>query len=179
MHKGNSRSGFLRASICCATVLALSATGALAQQKQKVSYKVGAEGSKYTQRHVLDVGDNAGHQVTIFEIHRAFGADGPVINGVKVKESWTRGYGDYEGNNGLSTNYGVFVMENGDRFFTKNGTMGQADASGKRSTITVGQVLGGTGKLAGMKGLIRSKGVSDGKAGLNETQSEIEYRFGN
>lgn len=179
MRNGTFRSGFLRASTCLAAALALAATGALAQQKQKVSYKLGAEGTKYTQRQVLDVGDTPGHQVTIFEIHRTFGADAPVVNGVKMKESWTRGYGDYEGNNGLSTSYGVVVMENGDRFFTKNGTMGQADASGKRTTISVGQVLGGTGKFAGMRGLVRSKGASDGKAGFNETQSEIEYWFGN
>jgi len=35
--------------------------------------------------------------------------------------------------------------------------------------------LGGTGKLAAMKGLVRSTGVSDGKANFNETQTEIEY----
>jgi hypothetical protein len=55
--------------------------------------------------------------------------------------------------------------------------MGQADASGKRTTISVGEVTGGTGKLAGMKGLIRSTGVSDGAKGLNESKSEIEYWF--
>ena len=53
--------------------------------------------------------------------------------------------------------------------------MGQADAGGKRSTVAVGEIRGGTGKLAGMKGLVRSQGVSDGKAGYNETKSEIEY----
>jgi hypothetical protein len=55
--------------------------------------------------------------------------------------------------------------------------MGQADAAGKRTTLSVGQVLGGTGKLAGMKGAVRSTGVSDGKVNFNETQSEIEYWF--
>jgi hypothetical protein len=35
--------------------------------------------------------------------------------------------------------------------------------------------LGGTGKFAAMKGLVRSTGVSDGKANFNETQTEIEF----
>ena len=56
-------------------------------------------------------------------------------------------------------------------------TMGQADAAGKRSTVSVGQITGGTGKFAGMKGLVRSQGASDGKRGFNETSSEIEYWF--
>jgi hypothetical protein len=69
------------------------------------------------------------------------------------------------------------VLENGDKFYTFSGTMGQADAEGRRETVSVGQVRGGTGKLVGMRGMIRSKGVSDGKKGYNETNAEIEYWF--
>ncbi len=100
-----------------------------------------------------------------------------MINGVKLKETWTRGYADYLSNNGISTNYGTYVLENGDKFYTMASTMGQADAAGKRSTVSVGHIQGGTGKLAGMKGMLRSTGISDGKAGFNETQAEIEYWF--
>ncbi len=164
-----------------AVVVALSfiasAPSAWAQQKQKVSYKVTGENSKYTQRSSLDVGDEAGHQLVIFEIHRTFPSNAPVIQGVKLKELWTRGYADYVNNNGLSTNYGVYVLENGDSFYTTSSTMGQADAVGKRTTVSVGHIQGGTGKFAGMKGLVRSTGASDGKAGFNETQAEIEYWF--
>ena len=166
------------AAIVFATGLVLcSAPAAWAQQKQKVSYKVGAGDSKYTQRHTLDVGDESGHQLVVFEIHRTFPSNAPVVNGVKLKEIWTRGYSDLVNSNGLSMNYSVYVLENGDSFHARTSTMGQADAAGKRATVSVGQVLGGTGKLAGMKGLVRSKGLSDGKAGFNETQSEIEYWF--
>jgi hypothetical protein len=162
------------------SVAALSLSGApsaWAQQKQKMSYKVGAENSKYTQRHTLDVGDESGHQLVVFEIHRTFPSNAPAVNGVKLKEIWTRGYADYVTGNGLSTNYGIYVLENGDKFYTRASSMGQADAAGKRSTVSVGQILGGTGKLAGMKGMVRSTGASDGKAGFNESQSEIEYWF--
>jgi len=171
-----NRTAVARTLACCVAAVALSlATGALAQQKQKVSYKVGAENSKYTQRHVLEGGDEAGHTIVAFEIYRKFGADGPSIAGSKLRETWSRGYGDYIDNNGISTNYTTYVLDDGDKFFALTRTMGQADAGGKRTTVAVGEIRGGTGKLAGMKGMVRSKGISDGKAGYNEQSSEIEY----
>lgn len=164
----------LTAALLCLAV-AMPAGEALAQQKQKVSYTVTAANSKYTQRHVIEVGDQSGHQLGIYEIQRTFPANAPVINGVKLKEQLTRGTSDFVSGNGASTNYGVYVLENGDKFFAVSTTLGQADAGGKRSTVTVGHITGGTGKLAGMQGMIRAKGASDGKAGMNETQAEIEY----
>ena len=154
----------------------LPAGDALAQQKQKVAYKVAAENSKYPQRHSIDVGDEPGHTLGIFEIHRTFPDNAPVINGVKLKETWTRGFSDYVNRSGLSTNYGVHVLENGDKFFTHMSNMGQADAAGKRNSMAVGRITGGTGKFVGMQGIVRSTGASDGKA-MNETQTEIEYWF--
>jgi hypothetical protein len=170
------RTRILYSVISCAAALVLCVTpSASAQEKQRISYKVTAENSKYTQRNTIDVGDESGHQLVMFEIHRTFPSNAPVVNGVKLKETWTRGYADYVNNNGLSTNYAVYVLENGDKFYTHSSTMGQADTAGKRTTVSVGQILGGTGKFTAMKGLVRSTGVSDGKVGLNETQTEIEY----
>jgi len=168
----------MRTAIALAAALTLcAATGAWAQQKQKVSFKIGAENTKYPQRHTIEVGDQPGHTVGVYEIHRVFGANAPVVNGLKLKETWTRGYSDYLSNNGLSTNYQIYVAENGDRFFVASRTMGQADAAGKRTTISVGEITGGTGKFAGMKGISRAQGASDGKRGFNETSAEIEYWF--
>ena len=76
-------------ALAIAAALSLGATGAWAQQKQKVSYKVGAENTKYPQRHTLEVGDEPGHTVALYEIHRSFAANAPVVNGVKLKETWT------------------------------------------------------------------------------------------
>jgi hypothetical protein len=174
----NVNTGFVRAAAFCAVAFVLcGAPSAWAQEKQKISYKVTAENSKYTQRNTIDVGDESGHQLVIFEIHRTFPANAPMINGVKLKELWTRGYADYVNNNGISSNYGVYSLENGDKFYTFSSTMGQADAAGKRTTVSVGSIRGGTGKLAGMKGMLRLTGVSDGKSGFNESQAEIEYWF--
>jgi hypothetical protein len=43
-------------------------------EKQKISFRVPASSTKYTQQHVLDVGDVPGHQIRLFEIHRTFSA---------------------------------------------------------------------------------------------------------
>jgi len=166
----------IKMALLCFAV-ALPAGDALAQQKQKVSYKIGAENAKYTQQHAIDVGDGIGHEVRVYEIHRTFPSNAPAINGVKLKEQWTRGLSDYINSNGASTSYGVYVLENGDMFFTRATTLGQANATGKRTSITVGHITGGTGKLAGMQGMIRATGAGDIKAGRNETQAEIEYWF--
>src|SRR5262249_43881617 len=156
-----------RVGLIVAFMLAVCAAPASwAQQTQKVSYKVTAENAKYPQRHAINVGDEPGHQLTLFEIHRTFPSDAPVINGIRLKETWSRGYSDYINSNGLSTNYTTYVLENGDQFYSLARSMGHADATGKRTTVSVGEIRGGTGKFAGMKGLVRSRGVSMGAAGF-------------
>jgi hypothetical protein len=151
---------------------------ALAQQKQHISYKVTAENSKYTQQQFLDVGDGAGHQVRSFEIYRTFPTNAPVIDGVKIKEQWTRGISDYIDNNGTATTYGVYVLETGDKFFTRSTVLAHSAGSGKLTNLTVGYITGGTGKLAGIQGIVRTSGSADPKAGMNETQTDIECSIG-
>jgi hypothetical protein len=102
-----------------------------------------------------------------------------VINGIKLKEQWTRGVSDYVDNNGTANNYNVFVMENGDKFFTHTTVLAHNAGPGKLSNVTVGRITGGTGKFAGIQGIIRTTGTAEPKAGLNETQTEIEYWIGN
>src|ERR1700704_177045 len=106
-----------RRTLTLATIALLSFAVALptgdvaAQQMQRVSFKTPAANSKYTQQHVLDVGDVAGHQVRIYELHRVFPTDAPVINGVKVVETWGRNISDYTDNNGPGITYTVYTME--------------------------------------------------------------------
>lgn len=151
---------------------------AIAQQTQQVSYKVTAENSKYTQQQFLDVGDVAGHQVRSFEIYRTFPTNAPVINGMKMKETWTRGISDYVDNNGTATTYNVYVLENGDKFFTRGTVLARSAGPGKLSNVTVAYITGGTGKLAGIQGIVRTTGSAEPKVGVNETQVEIEYSIG-
>src|SRR5437868_2102091 len=96
---GNTMNGFTKFTLTAITMLclavALPAIDAVAQQKQKVSYKTPPENTKYTQQHLMDVGDVPGHQVRIYEIHRTYPGNAPMINGVKLKEQWTRVMADY------------------------------------------------------------------------------------
>ena len=101
-------------SLCLAVVT--PATDGLAQQKQKVSYKVAAENTKYTQQLTIAVGDVPGHEIRISEIHRTFPTNAPMINGVRLKEIWSRNSTDWVDLNGGTNSYNVYVMENGDKF---------------------------------------------------------------
>src|SRR5712691_12254624 len=95
-------------TLMCLAV-ALPAHDVLAQQR--LVFKVSAENTKYTQQHTINVGDVSGHQVRVFEIHRTYPNNAPVINGMKIVESWTRGVSDYTSNNGEGTTFGVYVLE--------------------------------------------------------------------
>lgn len=175
----NQRSTITLATLALLTLaVGLSAGDALAQQTQHVSYKVGAENSKYTQQQFIDVGDVAGHQVRSFEIYRTFPTNAPVINGMKMKEQWTRGVSDYIDNNGTATTYNVYVFENGDKVFTRGTVLARSVGPGKLTNVTVAYITGGTGKLAGVQGIVRTTGSAEPKAGVNETQVEIEYSMG-
>src|SRR5262249_29392961 len=172
----------LIAAALFALAIAVPAGQVAAQEMQRVSYKTPAANSKYTQQHFVDVGDVAGHQVRVLEIHRVFPTDPPVINGIKLKEQWTRGVSDYIDNNGTAINYSVFVMDNGDKFFVRTTVLVQnntkPDGSKQSVATSTGFITGGTGKFAGITGIVRSVNVFDPKAGLNEGQTEIEYSIG-
>ena len=105
-----------------------------------------------------------------------------MINGIKLKEQWTRGVSDYIDTNGTAFNYNIFVMENGDKFFVRTSVLAQnnskPDGSKQSVATSTGFITGGTGKLAGITGFVRSVNVFDPKAGLNEGQTEIEYSVG-
>jgi hypothetical protein len=163
------------ALLCLA--VALPAGNAVAQQKQQASFKASAENSKFGQQLNIDVGDVPNHIVRIFEVHRTYPNDAPVINGLKLVEEWDRGIADLIGGNGSSTQHCVYVMENGDRFFARTVNVVQT-TSGKLNATVVGHITGGTGKLAGMQGVVRASTNFDPKTGFNEGQTDIEYSIG-
>jgi hypothetical protein len=161
-------------TLLCIAV-ALPAGAASAQEKQRVSFKVDAANAKYTQQLFLDVGDVPGHQVRAYEQFRTYPNNPPVINGLKLKEHWTRGLSDYTDNNGLANTYSVFVMENGDKFFVRGSTVSLSAGTGRLSFTSASSITGGTGRLVGIHGATKSTGVADPKAGFLEQQIEIEY----
>src|SRR5262249_5880311 len=92
--------------------------------------------------------------------------------GMALKEQWTRALSDYTDNNGPGTTYGVYVLENGDKFFTRSALVAQSTGSGKLTASTVGYITGGTGKLSGIQGIVRTVNTADPKAGVSEAQTE-------
>jgi hypothetical protein len=158
--------------LCLAVALPMN--DALAQER--LVFKVAAENTKYTQQHTIDVGDVSGHQVRLFEIHRTYPNNAPVINGMKIVESWTRGVSDYTNNNGEAITYGVYVLENGDKFFTRGSLVSvQSPEASSLTATTVGPITGGTGKIARINGMARTSTSANPKTGVNETQVDIEY----
>jgi hypothetical protein len=165
-------------SLAAIGLIGLCTTGiAAAQVKQRVSFKTGAEDTKYTQQLVIDAGDVPGHQVRVFELHWTFPSNPPVtINGVKLTEAWGRGTTDYTDGNGPGVGYLVYMLENGDKFFVRISLIAQRSSeSGKSNGTNVGAITGGTGKLSGIRGVVRQLVIFDPKAGFNEAQWDIEY----
>ena len=153
------------------------AVPAAAQQKQQVSFASLPENNKYAQQQNVNVGDIPGHQVRVYDLRSTYPNNAPVINGVKLIESMSRGIADMIDGNGSTTQYIVFVMENGDKFFARTVNVLQS-TSGKVAIINVGYITGGTGKFAAMQGIIRGTTNLDFKTGFNETQFNIEYSIG-
>ena len=140
--------------LMCVAV-ALARNGSFAQER--LIFEVRAENTKYTKQHIIDVGDVPGHQVRVFEIHRAYPSNAPTINGIRIVESWTHGMSDYTNNNGEATSYSVYELENGDRFFTRGSLIAiQSPEESNLSATTVGPIIGGTRKLSRINGMARS-----------------------
>jgi hypothetical protein len=176
---GKGRSAIHRDAILIAAtaMLSLPATDTLAQDTQRVFFPSSAENTKYTQQHLIEVGDVGGHHVRVFEILRTFPKDPPIFGGLALKEEWNRGVSDYTDNSGAASFYGVYVLENGDKFFAYSTAVSRKAGAGL-SAVTVGRITGGTGKFANMRGTIYTVRTADPAAGINEGQTEVEYVLG-
>jgi hypothetical protein len=124
------------------------------------------------------VGDVPGHQVRIYEFVRTYPSDPPVVNGLKLKESWTRATSDYTDGTEPGTVYIIYVFENDDKIFARGTVVTQNAGTGKFTSATAAVITGGTGKFSGVQGLVRTSTSSDPKARFNEGQAEMEYWFG-
>jgi hypothetical protein len=161
------------ALLCLA--VALPTRNAVAQENQHVSYKTSAENTEVRATNV-DVGDVPNHVVRVYDVHRTQ-RNGPMINGVRLVEEFARGTTDVTDNNGTTVGYGVYVMENGDRFFSRYIQVNKNN-SGKIAATGVGTITGGTGKLADIHGVVQFVVNFDLKSGFNEQQTDIDYTIG-
>jgi hypothetical protein len=164
-------------ALACMTA-ALPVDDAAAQQNHRVSFATPAENTKFTQQQNIEVGDRPKHIVRVFEVHRTYPGNAPVIDGLKLVEEWDRGVGDLTNGNGSSTTFSIYVMENGDRFFARSAVVVET-ASGKLRSTNVGYITGGTGAFRGMQGFVRASSDYDPQTGLGNNQTDIEYSIGN
>jgi len=155
----------------------------VAQQKYQYSHATPPQSSRYVQQHIIDVDDMAGHQIRILEVQRKYTSDHPLIAGVKVIETWDRGFSDYTNGIGPAQGYGTWVLEDGNTLFTK-----WSGSSSSKTTSTVAKegiftgttyLLGGTGKFATIRGVLAEKSEfnTDPDNGYNYTSSQGEYWF--
>lgn len=172
------RTAFLAVFVGAALSIA-SISEALAQETCKRKLDNSGAQAKYTQQHVMDVGDVPGHQIRIFELHRTYASDDPNCEGLKRKESWTRGYSDYVNLNGRAWGYGNVTLDNGDKiFFEFSGTSHTVvSEDGKKKSTYVGtsRYIGGTGMYTGVRGMSWDKVRFDPIANVNVSESEEEY----
>ena len=160
--------------------LACLCAAAVAQEKTRVGFTVPAGSTKYLAQHSIPVGDVPGHELRLFNIVRTFGADAPVIAGLRLKEIRSVGYSDYTELNGPGVSYNVWTLANGDKFFVRTQILSHnaswADPKRKGAeNKTAGPITGGTGKLAGMRGMTRNASAFDPKSGSNESKFDLEY----
>jgi hypothetical protein len=111
--------------------------------------------------------------VRLFEIHRTYPANQPVVNGTKLVN------GGRVAAPTISTNSVTPMGSTFSRTATSLHSMSLVaqSAPGKLTNSVVGTITGGTGKLVGMQGVVRSTGSAEPKAGVNETQTDIDYWF--
>jgi len=82
--------------------------------------------------------------------------------------------------NGPGVSYNVWTLANGDKFFVRTQIVSHnaswADASRKGAeNKTAGPITGGTGKLAGLRGMTRNASTFDPKTGSNTSRFDLEY----
>jgi hypothetical protein len=151
----------------------MASFNAVAQEKNSVSFGTPPENTKYTEKtETIDIDDVPNHSFRIFEIHRTYPNTPPLINGVKMVDSWTRGTGDRIDGTGTNIQYVTFVMETGDKVFARMEGFATNEL-GRVAVSIAGRITGGTGKFATIQGFVREVVKVDG--GLNENRTDIEY----
>lgn len=158
--------------VSCALQSCVAVTEGWAQDRKKYSTPKGMTATtKYTQTHIIEVGDVPNHQLRIFELHTVYTAEAPAFDGVKVKERIARAFSDYIDGSGTATGYAINMLENSDKVFERLSIQAQtavaADGSKKLGFRSVMTLTGGTGRFAGIRGTLLGGGGSDLRTGLS------------
>jgi hypothetical protein len=154
-------------------VVCLSSTS-FAQEKQHVSFEASGSNSTYTKSMNIAVGDMPNHIVRVFEVHRTYPTNPPMIAGLRLTDEWDRGTVDLIDGNGFGTNYAVFVAEDGSEFYSRRQAMDENSFGASTATI-VGIIIGGTGKFEGIQGVVNSNVTFNMEAKIDSGKTVIDY----
>lgn len=140
--------------------------------QQKIPLKQSDTEGGYVEERAIDVGDAPGHQVRIYQLKYKYPKKDLVFLGVPVKESFTSGISDYTNGSGQFSNYSVYVLEDGNKIFSRGGGSTQSGTDGARKYSYVDNFVGGTGKFRGIRGQLRGAGErAPGAKSLTESES--------
>ena len=150
-----------------------------AQEKQKFIFKAPPASSRYTQQHIIDVGDVPGHQLRVAEIQAKYATEAPVFDGVRVTALVSRLISDYFEGSGRGQGYQIYMLETGEKIFARFEVLAQTVAGSDGSRISRFSSLitltGGTGNFKQIRGSLRSSGTTDFKTGTSGVLTEGEY----
>ena len=171
----------LRSIALLAAMALITPATVWAQQKFKATPPDPGAVTKYTEQHVFDVGDISGHQIRIASLQTKNSDKAGEYDGVKSVETSAWLSSDYVNGSGRFTSYGVTLMANGDKVFSRAEGLSQTtvgtDGARKTSYTTVTTLTGGTGRFATLRGVSRASGLTDFKTGTTTGTSEGEYWF--
>jgi len=156
-----------------------------AQEKFTYNHASPPDTSKYLRDHSIEVDDVAGHKVRIVEIQRTYTKNHPTVLGVKVVETWFRGFTDYGANGGPGHGYETWILEDGNKIYVESVFLSstEATATGSRrgTSHSADRFVGGTGKFASIRGSLSTSVEfdSDAKTGYNRPVARGEYWLAN
>jgi hypothetical protein len=137
------------------TMALLAGPEAIAQQKYTISQPANAI-TKFTQEHIIEVGDVPGHKLRVYEVQNEYPQNDLAFAGVAVKQMLSHGISDFVNGSGAFTAYNVFTMVDGNKVFVRLTGTTQSDSVGGNRATSVENFVGGTGKFKGMRGQMRN-----------------------
>ena len=137
------------------TMALLAGAEAIAQQKYTISQPADAI-SKFTQEHIIEVGDVPGHKLRVYEVQNEYPQNDLVFAGVAVQQMVSHGISDSVNGSGAFTAYNVFTMSDGNKVFVRLTDTTQSDGAGGNRSTSVENFVGGTGKFKGIRGQMRN-----------------------
>jgi hypothetical protein len=169
-------------SVAIALVGLASAGSTCADQKFTYDYSSPPASSQYVHDYAIDVDDTPGHKIRIVEVLRKYEKDPPELLGIKVTETWFRGFTDYPGSQGgPGHGYQTWLLEDGSRVYLEDQFVSYTEVTSsgsKRGTShATSRFVGGTGKFAKIRGSLKSTTEfdTDPKNGYNRPISRGEY----